>query len=73
MSFAETCHKIELILSDVDGVMTDGGIHLLDDGRQMIMFHIRDGMGMRLWRGPAKDSASSPAAHWKRSAAGPTI
>jgi YrbI family 3-deoxy-D-manno-octulosonate 8-phosphate phosphatase len=50
MSFAETCRKIELILSDVDGVMTDGGIRLLDDGRQMIVFHIRDGMGVRLWR-----------------------
>jgi 3-deoxy-D-manno-octulosonate 8-phosphate phosphatase (KDO 8-P phosphatase) len=50
MSFAQTCAKIELILSDVDGVMTDGGIRLLDDGRQMMVFHIRDGMGIRLWR-----------------------
>ncbi len=49
MSFADICGKIELILSDVDGVMTDGGIRLLDDGSQMIVFHIRDGMGVRLW------------------------
>ena len=54
MSFAETCQKIELILSDVDGVMTDGGIRLLDDGRQMMVFHIRDGMGIRLWREAGK-------------------
>ncbi len=54
MSFTETCSKIELILSDVDGVMTDGGIRLLDDGRQMIVFHIRDGMGVRLWREAGK-------------------
>jgi YrbI family 3-deoxy-D-manno-octulosonate 8-phosphate phosphatase len=54
MSFAETCQKIELILSDVDGVMTDGGIRLLDDGSQMIVFHIRDGMGVRLWRETGK-------------------
>lgn len=54
MSFAETCRRIELILSDVDGVMTDGGIRLLDDGRQMITFHIRDGMGVRLWREAGK-------------------
>jgi YrbI family 3-deoxy-D-manno-octulosonate 8-phosphate phosphatase len=54
MSFVETCANIELILSDVDGVMTDGGIHLVDDGRQMIVFHIRDGMGIRLWREAGK-------------------
>ena len=54
MSFTETCRQIELILSDVDGVMTDGGIRLLDDGRQMIVFHIRDGMGVRLWREAGK-------------------
>ena len=46
--------KIELILSDVDGVMTDGGIRLVDDGRQMIVFHIRDGMGVRLWHEAGK-------------------
>ena len=54
MSFAETCRQIELILSDVDGVMTDGGIQLLDDGQQMMKFHIRDGMGVRLWREAGK-------------------
>jgi 3-deoxy-D-manno-octulosonate 8-phosphate phosphatase (KDO 8-P phosphatase) len=56
MSLAERCSKIELILSDVDGVMTDGGIHVLDDGRQMVTFHIRDGMGVRLWRDAGKRS-----------------
>ena len=50
MSFAAACADIELILSDVDGVMTDGRIRLLDDGQQMMVFHIRDGMGVRLWR-----------------------
>ena len=50
MSLTERCQKIELILSDVDGVMTDGGIQLLDDGQQFVKFHIRDGMGVRLWR-----------------------
>jgi YrbI family 3-deoxy-D-manno-octulosonate 8-phosphate phosphatase len=54
MSLATTCANIELILSDVDGVMTDGGIHVLDDGRQMVTFHIRDGMGVRLWREAGK-------------------
>jgi 3-deoxy-D-manno-octulosonate 8-phosphate phosphatase (KDO 8-P phosphatase) len=54
MSLAERCSKIELILSDIDGVMTDGGIHVFDDGRQMVTFHIRDGMGVRLWREAGK-------------------
>jgi 3-deoxy-D-manno-octulosonate 8-phosphate phosphatase (KDO 8-P phosphatase) len=54
MSLAATCSKIELILSDVDGVMTDGGIHLLDSGEQLVKFHIRDGMGVRLWREAGK-------------------
>jgi len=54
MSLANICGQIELILSDIDGVMTDGGIHVLDDGRQMVTFHIRDGMGVRLWREAGK-------------------
>jgi YrbI family 3-deoxy-D-manno-octulosonate 8-phosphate phosphatase len=54
MSLANSCANIELILSDVDGVMTDGGIHVLDDGRQMVTFHIRDGMGVRIWREAGK-------------------
>jgi 3-deoxy-D-manno-octulosonate 8-phosphate phosphatase (KDO 8-P phosphatase) len=54
MSLVNVCAKIELILSDVDGVMTDGGIRLLDDGQQMMKFHIRDGMGVRLWREAGK-------------------
>src|SRR6478736_5978196 len=54
MSLVETCSKIELILSDVDGVMTDGGIYVQDNGEQVIKFHIRDGMGVRLWREAGK-------------------
>jgi len=54
MSLTAACEKIELILSDVDGVMTDGGIRLADDGQQIMKFHIRDGMGIRLWREAGK-------------------
>jgi YrbI family 3-deoxy-D-manno-octulosonate 8-phosphate phosphatase len=54
MSLATACARIELILTDVDGVMTDGSIYVLDDGRQMMKFHIRDGMGIRLWREAGK-------------------
>jgi 3-deoxy-D-manno-octulosonate 8-phosphate phosphatase (KDO 8-P phosphatase) len=54
MSLTDACAKIELILTDVDGVLTDGGIHLLDNGEQLVKFHIRDGMGVRLWREAGK-------------------
>jgi 3-deoxy-D-manno-octulosonate 8-phosphate phosphatase (KDO 8-P phosphatase) len=54
MTLANICSKIELILSDVDGVMTDGGIYVQDNGEQIIKFHIRDGMGVRLWREAGK-------------------
>jgi len=54
MSLVDTFPKIELILSDVDGVMTDGRIRLADDGQQTMVFHIRDGLGVRLWREAGK-------------------
>src|SRR3954462_7198138 len=54
MNLANVCSKIELILSDVDGVMTDGGLYVQDNGEQIIKFHIRDGMGVRLWREAGK-------------------
>lgn len=54
MSLAEACGRVELVLCDVDGVMTDGGIQLLDSGEQFVKFHIRDGMGVRLWREAGK-------------------
>jgi len=44
------CQTIELILSDVDGVLTDGRIGLDNTGVETKRFHIRDGMGIRLWQ-----------------------
>jgi len=44
------CRSIELILSDVDGVLTDGGIVFDNQGIETKRFHIRDGMGVKLWR-----------------------
>lgn len=41
---------ISLILSDVDGVLTDGGIHYAGDGSESKAFHVRDGLGIKLWR-----------------------
>jgi len=40
--------KIKLILTDVDGVLTDGGRYYSINGESMKKFHTRDGMGVNL-------------------------
>ena len=45
----EICRSIRLILSDVDGVLTDGGIIYDETGRELKRFNARDGFGIRLW------------------------
>jgi 3-deoxy-D-manno-octulosonate 8-phosphate phosphatase (KDO 8-P phosphatase) len=32
---------------DVDGVLTDGGVYVLDDGREFRRFSIKDGLGLK--------------------------
>jgi YrbI family 3-deoxy-D-manno-octulosonate 8-phosphate phosphatase len=43
------CQPIELILADVDGVLTDGFIILTNEGIEIKRFHIRDGLGIKVW------------------------
>jgi YrbI family 3-deoxy-D-manno-octulosonate 8-phosphate phosphatase len=50
MNFNERIRPIELVLSDVDGVLTDGGIVFDNQGIETKRFHIRDGLGIRLWQ-----------------------
>ncbi|ADB15529.1 3-deoxy-D-manno-octulosonate 8-phosphate phosphatase, YrbI family [Pirellula staleyi DSM 6068] len=50
MKLTDSCRRIELILSDVDGVLTDGGIAYDNQGVEIKKFHIRDGMGIKLWQ-----------------------
>lgn len=40
--------KIKLLLLDVDGVLTDGGIVMNDRGEEVKQFDVRDGHGIRL-------------------------
>ena len=40
--------KIKLLLLDVDGVLTDGGIVMNDRGEEIKRFDVRDGHGIRL-------------------------
>lgn len=48
---------VELLLLDVDGVLTDGSVVYLDDGRELKRFHVRDGSGLKLWRTAGKRAA----------------
>ncbi len=50
MELNDLCQPIELILSDVDGVLTDGRIVLDNRGIESKRFHVRDGMAVRLWQ-----------------------
>ena len=42
--------KIKIVLTDVDGVLTDGGMYYSKEGDVMKKFHARDGMGVTLLR-----------------------
>lgn len=44
------CEPIRLILSDVDGVLTDGGVIFDNQGIELKRFYIRDGLGIKLWQ-----------------------
>lgn len=50
LSAEQRCKRIELILSDVDGVLTDGGVVFDNQGVETKQFHIRDGLGIKLWQ-----------------------
>ncbi|MCB9210484.1 MAG: HAD hydrolase family protein [Ignavibacteriales bacterium] len=42
--------NIKLLITDVDGVLTDGGLYYTEDGLMMKKFNVKDGMGTRLLR-----------------------
>src|SRR5436190_21669350 len=50
MNLTDLCRRVELILSDVDGVLTDGAIWYDNQGVELKGFHIRDGLGVKLWQ-----------------------
>ncbi len=49
--------KIKLIIFDVDGVMTDGGLIIGDDGLEYKSFHAQDGLGMKLLKASGVEMA----------------
>lgn len=54
---ADRAGAVELLLLDVDGVLTDGSVIYADDGRELKRFHVRDGSGLKLWHAAGKRSA----------------
>jgi 3-deoxy-D-manno-octulosonate 8-phosphate phosphatase (KDO 8-P phosphatase) len=42
--------RVAMLLLDVDGTLTDGGLYYLSDGGLAVRFHVRDGLGIALAR-----------------------
>jgi 3-deoxy-D-manno-octulosonate 8-phosphate phosphatase (KDO 8-P phosphatase) len=40
--------RIRLLVLDVDGVLTDGRLHYGANGEELKVFHVRDGLGLKL-------------------------
>jgi len=49
-SLIEKIKKIKLIITDIDGVWTDGGLYYTTEGLVMKRFQVKDGMGVNLAR-----------------------
>lgn len=43
----ERIRNIRLLALDVDGVLTDGGVYVLEDGTEFRRFDIKDGLGLK--------------------------
>ena len=56
-TWPERCRPIELLVVDVDGVLTDGVIVVDDRGVESKHFHVRDGLAYSLWHRAGKRSA----------------
>jgi 3-deoxy-D-manno-octulosonate 8-phosphate phosphatase (KDO 8-P phosphatase) len=49
LSLHERCCRIEMLLVDVDGVLTDGAIVYGNSGEELKTFHVRDGSALKIW------------------------
>jgi 3-deoxy-D-manno-octulosonate 8-phosphate phosphatase (KDO 8-P phosphatase) len=48
MKAAELANKIQLVIFDVDGVLTDGGLYFTEDGTELKRFNSLDGHGIKM-------------------------
>ena len=49
--------NIQLLILDADGVLTDGGIFVDDQGNETKRFNVRDGFAIRAWLAARKEIA----------------
>ena len=50
MKSTKSAKNIKILLTDVDCVLTDGGMYYTSNGDVMKKFHTRDGMGVNMLR-----------------------
>lgn len=53
----EKAGKIKMVITDIDGVWTDGGLYYTADGLVMKRFQVKDGMGVHLLRNKGIETA----------------
>jgi len=68
---------LELLILDVDGVLTDGQLYFSDAHEEMKAFHVQDGLGIRLLMRAGVQiavitSRSSPLVQWRMQSLGVT-
>jgi 3-deoxy-D-manno-octulosonate 8-phosphate phosphatase (KDO 8-P phosphatase) len=56
-SLSARCAGIEMLVVDVDGVLTDGGIIYTSEGVEVKQFHVRDGSALKIWEHEGKQAA----------------
>ena len=47
-NLVEKCQPVRLLLTDVDGVLTDGGLYYGEKGDELKKFSVRDGAAAKL-------------------------
>jgi 3-deoxy-D-manno-octulosonate 8-phosphate phosphatase (KDO 8-P phosphatase) len=50
MRLRDKARRVKLILTDVDGTLTDGALWILPDGQEVKAYDVRDGMGILMAR-----------------------
>ncbi len=48
MDLKDKALRVKLLLLDVDGVLTDGRLYYTSEGEEIKVFHVRDGLGIKL-------------------------
>ena len=47
MSFIKRLNNVQLLVLDVDGVLTDGKLYYTDSGKEIKAFNVHDGEGLK--------------------------